>query len=212
MVKEECKRYIDEVSQAVVTVEVRKKNWIDAIELLVKTPTEGDTKDMREFVDVQKRFLDDADDKFKDILNKLVECECGEFTITGNPGQSGKYKYIRTDRWDRKIFKDTLTGIYYVDVEGELHTMTQEGEPSYPIGFKIPKGNLPGKGVPYHGDLYDVIEAQVKQGKDINEVKKIVGGIWDDTTDEQIESAFRDAKVIHEHMKAKHPELMKKAK
>lgn len=68
----------------------------------------------------------------------------------------------------------------------------------------------PRKGVPYDSDLYDVVEAQVTQGKDINEVKRIVGGIWDDTTDAQIESAYRDAKTIYDHMRTAHPEMYKK--
>jgi len=56
-------------------------------------------------------------------------------------GGNERYKYVRTDDWSRKIYKDTTTGKYYVDVEGELHTMTEVGEPMYSIGVKTPGSN-----------------------------------------------------------------------
>lgn len=41
-------------------------------------------------------------------------------------------KFIGMDDWSRDLYKgnDNKT---YVDVDGELHTMTKDGEPSYPV-------------------------------------------------------------------------------
>jgi hypothetical protein len=50
-------------------------------------------------------------------------------------------KFIRKDFWQRKIFKDPATGEVYVDVEGQLCSMTDEGEPICPVGIPTPRGD-----------------------------------------------------------------------
>ena len=48
-----------------------------------------------------------------------------------------KFIYLYDDREGRAVFKDDA-GEIYVDVEGELHTVTDEGEPMYPIHIPTP--------------------------------------------------------------------------
>ena len=41
--------------------------------------------------------------------------------------------YVRTDYWSRDLYKSTKTGKIFADVDGVLHTITDEGEPCCPV-------------------------------------------------------------------------------
>lgn len=45
-----------------------------------------------------------------------------------------KVRRIGRDDWSRDLYQSLKTGIVYIDVDGYLHTRTEEGEPDYPIG------------------------------------------------------------------------------
>lgn len=44
-----------------------------------------------------------------------------------------KYTFVRLDDWSRRLFKSQKTGNVYVEVDGYLYDMTDEGEPISPI-------------------------------------------------------------------------------
>ena len=44
-----------------------------------------------------------------------------------------KFKFIGHDDWSRALYQSVKTGIVYVDVAGQLHDMTDEGEPISPL-------------------------------------------------------------------------------
>ena len=43
------------------------------------------------------------------------------------------------DDWNRALFIVCFNGRTIVDVDGELHTITDEGEPCTPIGYSTPE-------------------------------------------------------------------------
>ncbi len=42
------------------------------------------------------------------------------------------------DYWNRALYK-TKSGIIVVDVDGEIHSLTNEGEPCSPLGYATPE-------------------------------------------------------------------------
>jgi hypothetical protein len=51
----------------------------------------------------------------------------------------GKQKYLNflyEDFWGRMVFETVASGTRCVDVDGELHSITDEGEPAFPINRK----------------------------------------------------------------------------
>lgn len=65
-------------------------------------------------------------------------------------------RHIRTDDWGRRIHKDTRTNQVYVEVEGVLHTMTDQGEPNIPLTGKKWRVQE-GRWMPYSQSATDVI-------------------------------------------------------
>ncbi|MDD5353146.1 MAG: hypothetical protein PHS93_08315, partial [Candidatus Omnitrophica bacterium] len=51
--------------------------------------------------------------------------------------QPKNLEFIRKDSWGRKVYHDLDNNKYYVDVDGVLHTMTDEGEPIHPIEMDV---------------------------------------------------------------------------
>ena len=47
-------------------------------------------------------------------------------------------KFVGYDSWSRALFS-TKSGIIVVDVDGELHSMTDYGEPLSPLGYATPE-------------------------------------------------------------------------
>ncbi|MFD1676100.1 hypothetical protein [Alicyclobacillus fodiniaquatilis] len=46
-------------------------------------------------------------------------------------------RYIGEDYWGRKLYKNVENKRIYADVDGRLHTTTQEGEPDCPLRSDI---------------------------------------------------------------------------
>lgn len=87
----------------------------------------GDISNITLTEDVKKIInkLSKEYNKKPDYIEKLIKEDF-------NNKKQIKAKYVKTDFWNREIYKDD-NGEYYVDVEGTLHTMTDEGEPMYPV-------------------------------------------------------------------------------
>ena len=43
--------------------------------------------------------------------------------------------YVGKDDWSRELYKSTKTDRIFVNVDGTLHTITDEGEPYFPLIF-----------------------------------------------------------------------------
>ena len=52
--------------------------------------------------------------------------------------QANALTFIYKDEWSRSVYKKP-NGTMLVDVDGELHTMTDCGEPCCPTGRKTPE-------------------------------------------------------------------------
>lgn len=71
----------------------------------------------------------------------LRSTEMKDQVSTVSEGAKGeKLTFAYEDEWSRSVYK-TSSGKKYVDVDGELHGMTDEGEPTYPVGIKTPQLN-----------------------------------------------------------------------
>ena len=46
-----------------------------------------------------------------------------------------KFTFVGYDDWSRELYASLKTGITYVQVDGQLHGMTDWGEPISPIGY-----------------------------------------------------------------------------
>ena len=52
---------------------------------------------------------------------------------------SNNVHFVGFDYWGRSLFEGNTSGVVIVDVDGELHTITDEGEPCTPLGYATPK-------------------------------------------------------------------------
>ena len=63
--------------------------------------------------------------KFNDFINEKMSNKVQESITVKNTGEK--------DDWSRPLYKDINTGRIYVMVDGEIHGITPQGEPLYPI-------------------------------------------------------------------------------
>ena len=74
-----CEEYIEKIYWSVINVEKRRKEWSEAVDYYSKMPaeklTEKDIKEIREVIDIKRRFWDEARDAYKEKLNGFIKCE-----------------------------------------------------------------------------------------------------------------------------------------